>query len=76
MDYIVHGVTKSQTLLSDFHFSPKFVRPNCNTCYFPSTIKDFIFSYFLVQVYINLQSLKKGEIRKEANTPIWSKSCV
>ena len=28
MDYIVHGVTKSQTLLSDFHF--QFPRTRCD----------------------------------------------
>ena len=46
MDCIVHGVTKSQTRLSDFYFtcSPK----TAGTCYgFPSPFKSFSTSIFL-----------------------------
>ena len=35
MDCIVHGVTKSQTRLSDFHFTSKEVNPSAKK-YFPS----------------------------------------
>ena len=32
MDYIVHGVAKSQTQLSDFHFHFPVVRTLCSHC--------------------------------------------
>ena len=32
MDYIVHGVTKSQTRLSDFHLAPKQQNRECLAC--------------------------------------------
>ena len=32
MDYIVHGVAKSQTRLSDFHLAPKQQNRECLAC--------------------------------------------